>query len=154
MSDTSHLLGPDVPQTKTTVKIGNHEVVLDTNRLKFDETSINTFMENLSLWYDYFSQRCAEAEILYDKAYSQAFESAKENGSSDRLAEARAKQESAGAKLKWKQIQSHLKAWDRAHENAQSRGHMIRKEMDKLNSEIMFRRLENQVDDIVKGSTE
>lgn len=156
-SDVSHLLGPDVPQSKTVVKIGNQDVVLDTDRLRFDETTINVFMDNLAVWYDYFSQRCAEAEILYDKAYSKAFEEAKDEGATEKLAEAKAKQEAAGHKLKWLQLKAHLRAWDRAHDNAQSRGHMIRKEMDKLNTEIMFknRHLEEQVDEIVrkKGNT-
>jgi hypothetical protein len=33
-------------------------------------------------------------------------------------------------------LQQHLRAWDKNHDNAQSRGHMIRKEMDKLNIDI------------------
>ena len=33
-------------------------------------------------------------------------------------------------------ITRHLRAWDKNHENAQSRGHFIRKEMDKLNKTI------------------
>jgi hypothetical protein len=29
-------------------------------------------------------------------------------------------------------MQQHLRAWDKAHDNAQNRGHTLRKEMDKF----------------------
>ena len=152
MTDVSHLLGPDVPKTKTTINLNGQEVILDTDRLRFDERTINVFMDNLAVWYDYFSQRCVEAEILYDMAYAQAFEEAKDDGATEKLADARAKIAATPDKLKWKKLQQHLRAWDRAHDNAQSRGHMIRKEMDKLNTEIMFKNahIEEQVDEFVR----
>ena len=46
-------------------------------------------------------------------------------------------------------LKQHLRSWDKAHENAQSRGHMIRKEMDKLNTDIMKKDIYQEAEDIV-----
>lgn len=157
----------NAPVIKTTIKIGNQEVVLDNSRLAFNEVSLSNFMENLGLWYDYFSQKLAEAEALlsykdyeYELAFSSAYEKFKEDGCTDKLAEANAKKydevaehkrEIISAKHKVTLLKQHLRSWDKAHENAQSRGHMIRKEMDKLNSDIVIRQsISDQVDSIVR----
>lgn len=157
----------NAPVIKTTIKIGNQEVVLDNSRLAFNEVSLSNFMENLGLWYDYFSQKLAEAEALlsykdyeYELAFSSAYEKFKEEGCTDKLAEANAKKqdevsehkrEIISAKHKVTLLKQHLRSWDKAHENAQSRGHMIRKEMDKLNSDIVIRQsISDQVDSIVR----
>lgn len=157
----------DIPTIKTSIKIGDQEVVLDNNRLAFNEISLSNFMENLALWYDYFSQKLAEAEALlsykeyeYELAFSSAYEKFKEDGCTDKLAEANArkheevaghKKDIIGAKHKVTLLKQHLRSWDKAHENAQSRGHMIRKEMDKLNSDIMMKKdIASEVDSIVR----
>jgi len=157
----------DIPTIKTSIKIGDQEVVLDNSRLAFNEVSLSNFMENLSLWYDYFSQKLAEAEALlsykeyeYELAFSSAYEKFKEAGCTDKLAEANArkqeevaeyKKDIIGAKHKVTLLKQHLRSWDKAHENAQSRGHMIRKEMDKLNSDIMIKRdIASEMDSIVR----
>jgi hypothetical protein len=172
MTDVSHLVPQaDVerisPHSQTTIKIGGQEVVLDNSRLAFNEVSLNAFMENLALWYDYFSQKLAEAEAIlaykeyeHDVLFSSAYERSKEDGCTDKLAEANAKKEPnvceakkeiIGAKHKVTLLKQHLKAWDKAHENAMSRGHMLRKEMDKLNTDIVFRNRDDRVNDIVRG---
>ena len=157
-----------IPNAQTTIKLGGQEIVLDNSRLAFNETSLNNLMENLALWYDYFSQKLAEAEAIlaykeyeYDVLFSAAYEKSKEEGCTDKLAEANAKKEAnvceakkeiIGAKHKVTLLKQHLKAWDKAHENAMSRGHMIRKEMDKLHTDIVFKSREDQVSDIVGRS--
>ena len=157
------------PQVQTSVKIGGQEIVLDNSRLAFNEISLNNFMENLALWYDYFSQKMAEAEAIlaykeyeYDILFSSSYEKSKEEGCTDKLAEANAKKESnvceakreiIGAKHKVTLLKQHLKAWDKAHENAMSRGHMVRKEMDKLNTDIVFKNKDDRVSNIVRGNT-
>lgn len=156
------------PHSQTVIKIGGQEVVLDNSRLSFNEVNLNTFMENLALWYDYFSQKLAEAEAImaykeyeYDVLFSAAYERSKESGCTDKLAEANAKKESnvcdakkeiIAAKHKVTLLKQHLKAWDKAHENAMSRGHMVRKEMDKLNTDIVLRNRDDRVGDIVGRS--
>lgn len=153
------------PHAQTSIKIGNQEVVLDNSRLAFNEVSLNAFMENLALWYDYFSQKLAEAEAIlsykeyeYDILFSASYERSKEEGCTDKLAEAsgkkdpsvcEAKREIIAAKHKVTLLKQHLKSWDKAHENAMSRGHMIRKEMDKLNTDIVFKNKDDRVSDIV-----
>lgn len=165
------LLGADVPpETKQIIHISGEEVVLDNSRLAFNEVTLNTFMENLGLWYDYFSQKLAEAEALlaykeheYDIAFSKKYEESKEQGCTDKLAEAaakksdevcQAKKDIISSKFKVTVLKQHLRSWDKAHENAQSRGHMIRKEMDKLNLDVMRNSssLEERVDAIVGRS--
>lgn len=153
------------PHSQSVINIGSQEVVLDNSRLSFNETSLSTFMENLALWYDYFSQKLAEAEAIlsykeyeYDILFSASYERSKEEGCTDKLAEANAKKEAnvceakkeiIAAKHKVTLLKQHLKSWDKAHENAMSRGHMIRKEMDKLNTDIVLRNKDDRVSDIV-----
>jgi hypothetical protein len=161
----------EAPSAQTTLKIGGQDIVLDNSRLAFNEISLNNFMENLALWYDYFSQKMAEAEAIlaykeyeYDILFSSSYEKSKEEGCTDKLAEANAKKDAnvceakreiIAAKHKVTLLKQHLKSWDKAHENAMSRGHMVRKEMDKLNTDIVFRSKEDQVQNIVgRGRSE
>jgi hypothetical protein len=161
----------EAPSAQTTLKIGGQDIVLDNSRLAFNEISLNNFMENLALWYDYFSQKMAEAEAIlaykeyeYDILFSSSYEKSKEEGCTDKLAEANAKKDAnvceakreiIAAKHKVTLLKQHLKSWDKAHENAMSRGHMVRKEMDKLNTDIVFRSKEDQVQNIIgRGRSE
>lgn len=157
------------PHSQSVIKIGGQEVVLDNSRLAFNEVSLNAFMENLALWYDYFSQKMAEAEALlaykeheYEILFSAAYEKNKEAGATDKLAEANAKKEAdvcdakkeiIAAKHKVTLLKQHLKSWDKAHENAMSRGHMVRKEMDKLHTDIVFKNRDDRVEDIIRGAS-
>lgn len=160
----------DFPPNKRIVKLGEEEIVLDSSRLEFNGATINEFMERLGVWYDYFVQKTAEAEAMlagadlnYDLVYGKSYEYFKEEqGCTDRLSDAKAKsnidvinakKSCIAAKLKHTQLKLHVKAWDKAHDQAQSRGHMIRKEMDKLNSEVYLRakQIDEHVDEIVKG---
>jgi len=157
----------EAPHATTTIKLGGQDVIIDNKRMSFNEANISVFMENLALWYDYFCQKLAEAEALlsfkeheYEMAYSIEYEKNKEAGCTDKLSEANAKKseevsnskkEIISAKHKVTLLKQHLKSWDKAHENAQSRGHTIRKEMDKLNSDIMIKKdIYNEVENIVR----
>jgi len=140
---------------KETLNIAGSEIVLDPDHLKFDETTLTHYIQTEGGYYDNFGAFLALAEkvqhlreIEYDQIYTERFVEAKENGGSDKLAEAKSKSDLdvveakklvVEAKYKVKRLQQHLRAWDRNHDNAQSLGHMIRKEMDKLNSDIMTR---------------
>jgi hypothetical protein len=163
-NDAVYKLLGDAPHSKQTINLSGEEIVLDNSRLAFNSSNLSLFMENLSLWYDYFSQKLAEAEALlaykeyeYDVAFAKKYEESKEQGCTDKLAEAaakkneevcHAKKDVISCKYKVMLLKQHLRAWDKAHENAQSRGHMIRKEMDKLNLDVM----ESKVDYIVGKS--
>ena len=145
------------PHAQTTIKIGGQEIVLDNTRLSFNEISLNNFMENLALWYDFFSQKLAEAEAIlaykeyeYDILFSASYEKSKEEGCTDKLAEASTKKDANVCEAKREIIGAkHLKAWDKAHENAMSRGHMVRKEMDKLNTDIVLKNRDDAVSGII-----
>jgi hypothetical protein len=157
-----------LPNCKRTLRLGAEEIVLDSNKLKFNETNVNQFMENLALYYDYFGQKLAEAESLLslreneaEVAYAFAFEQAKGEGGTEKLADAKAKQiptvvaanqAVVQAKCRVTQLKQHLKSWDKAHDNLQSRGHMLRKEMDKLHLDIRSG-FDNDVERIVRGGS-
>lgn len=152
------------------INLGGKEVKLDPKNLEFNEHTLSEYMEKEAGWYDYFGAKLADAEYLmqraeleYDVIYSERFKENKDKGCSDKLAEANAKADpdveearlaAHAAKHKVKLLQGHLRAWDRAHENAQSRGHFLRKEMDKLNKDIYGSKpdnyLERRIEDIVK----
>jgi hypothetical protein len=151
------------------IKLGEKTVLLDPKNLEFSEHSLSDYMEHESGWVDYYGAMLSDAEYLqaraelaYDVLYSERFKEHKENGCSDKLAECSAKADHdveeakkvfLAAKHKVRLLQQHLRAWDRAHENAQSRGHFLRKEMDKLNKDIYAKPdnyLERRVEEIVK----
>jgi len=140
-------------EEKEILKIGDMEVVLDPDNLKFNETTLNEYIQKESAYYDNFGASLAKAErvlqlmeLKCDTLYQEKFSGYKESGAgSDRLCEAKSKSDEEyikakggviNAKYKVKRLQLHLRAWDKNHDNAQSLGHMLRKEMDKLNSDI------------------
>ena len=156
---------------KQTVKLGSMEVIIDPENMKFNESNLSMYLEREGSWYDYFGQRLADAEAFlarhdleYDIKYADKFKHYKEQGSSDKLAEAysksepeveEAKKRSIASKHKVRLLQQHLRAWDKNHDNAQSRGHMIRKEMDKLNIDIYKSKqfdadIDSKVSEIIK----
>ena len=142
-----------IPTQKVSIKVGERDVVLDPDNLNFNEASLSKYMESEHVWYDHFGQALSELEaeyqkleVDYDAVYGKKFAEFKENGASDKLADAYAKSDNevvsvrksiAETKKGMTLLKNHLRAWDKAHDNAQSRGHMIRKEMDKLNYGIM-----------------
>lgn len=132
-----------------------YAVVIDPENLRFDEDSLTTYIQRESGFYDNFGAFLALAErnlqnkeVSYERLFSERFVEAKESGSSDKLAEAKAKADPdvsttketiVEARYVVNRLKNHLKAWDKNHDNAQSMGHMLRKQMDKLNGDIMGR---------------
>lgn len=137
------------------LEFAEFSVVIDPDNLKFDEMTLSLYIQKESGYYDNFGAYLALAErhlqqkeTLHEKVYYERFVEAKELGGSDKLAEAKAKcdptvvafqEEVTQAKYVVNRLKQHLRAWDKNHDNAQSLGHMIRKEMDKLHSEVMIR---------------
>lgn len=129
-----------------------YDVVVDPAKLFFDEDSLSHYIQTEGGHYDNFGSYLSLAEknlqnkeLHYEKVFSERFVEAKENGSSDKLAEAKAKcdpvvvlikEQITEARYVVNRLKNHLKAWDKNHDNAQSLGHMLRKQMDKLNSDI------------------
>jgi hypothetical protein len=172
MTDLRKLIDPKdlPPMNKRTVNLGQEEIVLDADRLLFNDASLSQFQDRLAIWYDYFSEKLSVAEYLlarhdseYDVVYSKVYADYKEDGATDKLSEAHAKanpevqdarKEASLAKQRVQQLKQHLKAWDKAHDNAQSRGYMLRKEMDKLHTDIMHKDhyLAEKTREYLKGS--
>jgi hypothetical protein len=131
------------------VKVLGRDVILDPANMKYDESSLARYMSEEYAWVDYFGKQFeyAQKEMLYaeieaEAVYSKKFIESKDLGYSDNYAKAYAlaNQEYIEAKKKHIErkevvglIKSYLKAFDKNHENAQNRGHTIRKEMDKFN---------------------
>lgn len=130
-----------------------YEVVVDPEKLFFDEDSLNAYIQTEGGHYDNFGSYLALAEknlqnkeVHYEKVYSERFVEAKDDGSSDKMAEAKAKCDPVAVLVKEQiidaryivnRLKNHLKAWDKNHDNAQSCGHMLRKQLDKMNSDVM-----------------
>ena len=133
--------------------IGEHEVVIDPSLLRFNDQTLGTYIEQEGAWYDNIGHSLALAErhlglleAKHEKFFSERFAEFKDMGGSDKLCESRAKsdpdvtdlkEQIANAKYRVSRLKQHLRAWDKNHDNAQSMGHMQRKQMDKLNASIM-----------------
>ena len=132
--------------------LGEQEIDLDPDKLKFNEQTISDYYQNEGGNYDYYSSQLAYADFLlskrelaYDVIYNEKFASNKELGGSDKYVEAKtksdedvfeAKEDVITAKYKKSLLQQHIRSWDRNHDNALNLGHMLRKEMDKLGMDL------------------
>lgn len=142
------------PQEKITVIVRGNEIVLDPNNMKFNETSLSAYLDHEYGWIDYFgkqlefaSEDCLNAEVEYDAVYSTAFVKAKDLGNPENYSKAQALSDPdvIAARKKWialkavvGKLKAHLKAWDKNHVNAQSRGHNLRQEMKALNQNTIY----------------
>jgi hypothetical protein len=142
----------DILQNVQTLVIDGKPVTIQPNRLSFNEANLSRFLDEEAVWYDHFGNAVAEAEAElqmreaeWDILYSQKFSIQKDEGATEKLAEARskadpevqaAKKAIINAKKNVKRLQQHLRAWDHCHANAQNRGNTLRKEMDKLGVDI------------------
>lgn len=153
----------EIVEGKQIVNIGQEVVVIDPSKLVFNEASLSNFVETEAVWYDYFGRKLADAELLlqssemqYESAYASKFIQFKEDGGSDKLVESLVKADAdmnklreniISAKYKVKTLQQHLRAWDKSHENSQSLGFRLNKEMDKLNNSIYKKSNSNEMNE-------
>lgn len=137
-----------------TIDLEGEIVILDPQRFVFTDATLSQFMQDVSLYYDYYSSKSAKSEELLTKfenehetLYLTAFLQGKESGFSDKGAEAFAKispdvkvayEKVEKYKSTTKQLKEYLKSFDKAHNMAQNRGYMIRKELDKLGLDIKY----------------
>ena len=141
-----------------TLIIDGVKIELNSNNMKFNENSLTEYLEKEGTFYDFFGIKLAEAEhalqraeLEYDVAFADKFKQAKDDGSSDKLAESFAKSDAYCVDLKKKmqdlklivrKLQQHLRAWDKNHDNAQSLGFILTKEMEKLGRDRITRQQE------------
>jgi hypothetical protein len=138
---------------KEKIELGDQSVIIDPELLSFNENTLSNYIETEGSYYDNFGGCLAlaerllqQAELRAEKVYGLRFADFKDNlGGSDKLTECRAKSDDEvvaaeelviEAKYKVKRIQQHIRAWDKNHDNAQSMGHMLRKQIDKLQADI------------------
>lgn len=149
----------DLPLEERTVVVNGQPVTLDPKRLQFNETTLSKFMQDFSVWYDYYSSQAALSESLSTKAkndyevkYMEKFIEGKREIGSDKAADAFAKVSEEVQTLRTdleikdtatKMLKEYVKSLDRAHQMAVNRGYMLRKEMDKLGSGATIYELNN-----------
>lgn len=142
----------DAPLEKVTVQIRGRDVCLDPDNMKFNEVTLSEYMDKEYAWIDYFGKQLEyankellESEIQYEAEYSKRFVMSKDAGNTENYskADALSDQTVIAARKKVAErkevvglLKAHLKAWDKNHDNAQNRGHTLRKEMEKLNRDI------------------
>lgn len=142
----------EIPSEKITINVNNKEVVLDPENMKFNEFTLSEYMDKEYAWIDYYgkqlelaSKELLLAELAYETKYNELYIQNKDSGGSDAYCKAKAQCDNACVALQEKVIErratvgflrNHLKAWDKNHDNAQNRGHTLRKELDKLNKDI------------------
>lgn len=163
----------DILNYKTSLTLINgRTITLDSTRFVFNEANLNQFIEREAVWYDHFGnvlavaeEELAEAECVYESTYAGKFAYTKEQGGSDKLVEATVKSDPevmvlkknvVKAKKNVKLLQQHLRSWDKCHDNAQSRGYMLRKEIDKLGGDIYHSKneytgsdIEQKIDEVI-----
>ena len=137
---------------KTEITVAGRTVLLDPDRMKFNEVTLSDYMAEEYAWIDFFGKQLeyatkelAIADGRYEALYNQKFVESKDEGGSDNYAKAKAASDpdvlkayeyKVDRKFVVGLLKAHLRAWDKNHENAQNRGHTLRKEMDKLNRHI------------------
>ena len=125
---------------------------IDTANLKFSDATLNQFFERVSGIIDYVGAGHAKAMFWaskldheYKQKFISKFKHFKEEGKSDKNAELCAegepdvsavKDQHLKAKYTKDLLYAHLSALNSAREDAHNRGHMLRKELEKLNMDI------------------
>jgi len=134
------------------IRLGDQEWTIDSRDLNFTDATLNAFFEKISGIIDYVGaghalamKYHAIAELEYKKKYIEKFKEQKDQGKSDKTAELSAEGDQESVDLKMESIEAkyckdrlyaHLSALNAAREDGHNRGHMLRKEMDKLNMDI------------------
>ena len=146
----------EAPLEKVTVTVNGKDLVLDPENMKFNEFTLSEYMDKEYAWIDYFGKQLelatkelALAELAYETKFNEIFIETKDGGGSDTYGKAKSQSHPDCVALHQAVIdrksvvgflKSHLKAWDRNHDNAQNRGHTLRKELDKLNKDIYHKK--------------
>lgn len=135
------------------ITVGDKEIVLDTSILEFGETNLNEFLTKVGGWHAYYAEVLADAifvqglyEEKYEEVYGKRFRELKTAGGSDMLVKAatnadvdviEAHQKKLAAQLNKDLVNGFLRSIDKAFQAAMNYGYNKRKEMDKLNHDII-----------------
>jgi hypothetical protein len=140
------------PVENVTVTVAGEPLILNPNHMKFNENTLSDYMDHEYGWIDYLGKKLefATKEMMlaegnHEFLYNKRFVECKDEGGSDNYAKAKASSDTevvnaykhyVDRKYVVGVIKAHLRAWDKNHDNAQNRGHTLRKELDKLNKDI------------------
>ncbi len=128
------------------VEFGDCKVELQPELLAFAEENLSDYLMTEAGYYDNLGKYLALAEAHYQNAENYverltaaSFILAKNDGGTEKTCEAKAKSDPAVIEAKAEvvkaryavmRLRNHLRAWDKNHENAQSIGHTLRKQLD------------------------
>ncbi len=142
----------EIPSEKIVIFVNNKEIILDPEHMKFNEFTLSEYMSKEYAWIDYYGKQLelatkelSLAELNYEKKFGEVYIANKDAGNSDNYSKMKAQCDQDCVLLYEKVIdrrsavgflKMYLKAWDKNHDNAQNRGHTLRKELDKLNKDI------------------
>lgn len=145
-------MSQEAPIEIVKVTVQGREIVLDPKNMKYNENSLGDYMSKEYGWVDYLGKQLEYAqkevllaEIEIDRLVGLRYMEAKDTGQSEGYSKAfanssddvvAARRHFAERKEVVGHIKAHLKAFDKNHDNAQNRGHTLRKELDKLNRDI------------------
>lgn len=137
---------------KVTIKVNGRDLVLDPENMRFNEFTLSEYMDKEYAWIDYFGKQLelankelSLAELEHETKLNEVYILAKDAGGSDPYSKAKAQSHPDVVDMHKRVIErkeavgllkQHLRAWDKNHDNAQNRGHTLRKELDKLNRDI------------------
>jgi len=142
----------EIPNEIVKIIVNNKELILDPENMKFNEFTLSDYMDKEYAWIDFFGKQLeyatkelSLAELAYETKYNEVYITYKDAGGSD--AYSKAKSQCDNECVRFYEIvidrkaavgflKHYLKAWDKNHDNAQNRGHTLRKELDKLNKDI------------------
>lgn len=148
---------------KQEITVMGKKYILDPEILKFSDQTLSDYIQGEAGWYAYYGFILANAEAeeqwasaKADEKYDTLFWTYKSEGlGSDKFCESKAKsmaevvearQAAIAAKRNVTMLKTFLKALDKNHDNAQSTGHNLRKEMDKLGRDIKGERFDMATD--------
>jgi hypothetical protein len=123
------------------LKWENYEIDADPKHLEFNEVNLNQFLQNFGSKFSRIVQQSKELAVEYERRYHLKFVYFKDNdGGSDKLCEARCKadQELSDMKKIVEKADGFMRGMDKAYQSAISYGHNLRKEMEKLDTDIHF----------------
>jgi hypothetical protein len=131
-----------------TVKIAGKDIELNEDLLKFDEHSINEFLQKFAAKYNEYYAYHSDAQFIlskyedkYDATYAEKFKMYREESSSDKMAEMKTKSDPSVqealenvrvSKRNVNMLWGYLRSMDRAFDFSKEYSYNLRKEMDKI----------------------
>jgi len=135
------------------IKLADKEIILNKDLLKFDEHTINQFLQEFSSNYDSYCTHHADAQYIrsrfednYDAIYAERFLFHRGESTSDKTAEMKTKADKdvqdALEKVRISKrnesvIWGFLRSMDKSHDDALNFCYNLRKEMDKLSKDMI-----------------